>query len=533
MFEIDEEWGNMDLIDWDVDDMDDVEEELPPVRFNKTGDALRYGLLFEIPNKQLEETTENKMFRSAIMWMYFNRIISIHTLIQCDTWGDDMFRKESSVEAVKKIVKALTEDISKVYQFKQFQQLVEVLNELTIPDWLLDNINSVSGLLPYVDLVGEELYYLMEQNHRDDDKCLCCVNVNHVSKGFDFKDNYVVRKLGNGYKSMFGGYQHAGRLYLTLSEIDDGFVAYDCCRKIKYVIHQELHDVIAAGCVVFTEDGMLAYRLGNLVYPFKECLEGEDYGTHENLIAVMPHSKGKEFFKPYYVSVTGEIRPYEEDYVKDFLWKYIVRHICRGQYPKKPSQLTVEDIRKTLTNEVLPEVRTCNKQYLMFMDILSYIEKYVGLKKDITDLLYDICDYNKKFENPEDEFPTEDLMWMFNAFEINCGASKENFPTMFHREKPSKEKLRVEREKQIGTFMVSEDNIEVNKITLGNGMVMDPWIIPPFDKNSCDGMVAYNTKEHKYILYAFKEIRNNELEELKEFFGLQYKKLEVVVDLKE
>ena len=530
------------------------------VEFSALGNALRYGILYELSMNTVKNTeTKHKHLRAAILWMHFKDMISKSTLLQCHIWSisHEIVENSDNENTIKRFSEIILKDLVGKYNFDNFEDLVSQLNDFTIPNWLLKNTEEIISLIPHVELIDEYLYYLI--NKEEAGSCLAMIKAENIIVKVDLQDTSASNILGTGFSGIAGSDKSIKGLYLTLAGAENVYVYYDCRLEEFHIRHMELCEMMNHVPVVRTNDGKLAYSIGNKEHVIKEYCDYEQYIVEGAQFRVIPEREEPFFFKPYYLSLDGNKKPCSDKYCRKYLWEFIItpyleksreRSITSGTIKALNqavwAELTINSIKTYFAQIISPDCRTGNKNFVLFESVLELLSKYLDQDADITDLLYILCECDKKMKNKvvDEAFPSEELFWRLRELDLqseilaaslkNVDDNKNDLLSLilanFAGSIKSKNTSSDSKEQYVGTFAIDEGKIVYEAVKLSDGVHVDDLILLPFSRCIYPGAVIYNRVEKKFIVHTPRSLSADEYQMIFNTFNIGKCKRETIVE---
>lgn len=505
------------------------DEEKQEIMFEKLGDAFRYGMIFELPMLLKDDSKTNGIhFYASMAYMYLYKYITKETAYGIKRKVSlNMIYEEKLEEVVQVISNRVFEEMLNRFEFQNFEELIERLNEDIIPDWCF--YIGYDLLDRYMDsyiLHDDFLYYI---SRKYGNSIFSKIRVRDIDIGTELDDSDRSKSIGYGYDNIAGFDNKLRRVYLTVDNQEDFYHYYDMLSDSFYICKRRLLTVVDGIPFVVTRDNQVAFVLGNEEHKIKEYNGYEDYCRKKDCILVRPGKNSVDFFYPYCISFSGRVVPADIKDCRKVLWKEIQKIVVKPE--EKPFSFLLDESEKQqkdipvpnifsmneimdIFNKYMPSSERCtNKEFIILENIFDILSHYINRETDITALLYTIYDADLKMNYNDYDFPSEKLYWRFKELEA---MDSDAFAKSLKSQNNDNLKLllvedeyresRNEVKGMIGEFWWDKDEIQTSVVYKNEGLIIGSQIVPKIDKMKSCGMVVYDYNFDIYLVISNRNI---------------------------
>ena len=509
------------------------------IKFNKLGDALRYGFLYELHDLMSGSERAIHLY-ACLTYMKYQGYIEQKTIDcfnGCVLVGSTMIDK-----CIQKTCKAILSEITKKKEINSFDNLISLLNEEQIPEWCF-NIGKwmIETDSAKYYIYEDTLFYVTNNNGQD-----YFVSRKLESICSEKSMEYYYDYLGIGYTSIYKFDEKHMKVYLKAKKQENKIHCYDILTDTFKIYRGSLHTLTETDIFIVTDDGYLAVIKDDRLHKIKIYDTCENYMLHESGQYFFVCPGGGKFFYPYNVNLDGKIFPADPSGVRVMLWMrlaktgniYTTEELAKLLEDDRSADISIDGIKEVLSDYVSEEVKSKYEKYALLLDMFEIISEYVDSKDNITKLLYGIYEANRvvsnggdfpsrtfyyRFKEFVDEHPEEFkqiIEWqeydkLLSVFSPNSGQEQENYSCNFH----------------IGEIICENGNIKISLAKGEREVVVGDYIVPKIDYNNYFGMVAYNCKLDNYIVVSRRTLSESEKEAVINGCQLSMAKVIYVVDV--
>ncbi|MCR4961635.1 MAG: hypothetical protein K6A74_09285 [Lachnospiraceae bacterium] len=502
----------------------------------KLGNAFLKAMTQEIPDwLSNPETTDLKSFYASLSYLYIQGLIEDSETIR-ETVGmlmDDGISEKGLGDIVAGISRIVFEELLGKNDYSDIRELTTFLNSITIPEWVFDwgkdlVVKICEGLFEYEG----SLFYLTK------DKKFIRLIISEIDDEGTLDDPLSdYEEIGEGYEKIYGFNDNLKRVYLKAERQDEFYQCYDINTHTFAVNRGELIAIVK-GTPYIRKDGYIAFVKNGEIHNIKELKEDERVLFEKECFHIVPESKNDRFFCPYCVKPDGTVISEEDDYIKDciwniinaprFGWKITPGHILN--VIERPEQMTINSILKTYESIFKKMGEDRRKKYVILEEILNCFATYIGRDEDITRLLYSLYKCNRTYSRFD--FPTEKLYWRVRDLTGDDGEYDILQSIIKDQKYDELEKILMGDKAKttggeqfedglIGTFEVTNDQLQVETMNRKDGVVMGSLILPSIESVFNKGIVYYDTARNQYDISCNSALSEVMRKNIVEIFNLE------------
>ena len=409
------------LSDCDLDQIFGLEEDEPGIfycptsdsRRKKLGNLLKVGLIDEIGNPGNPSTAA---IREAVIYLYLGEYISAdcyNILKKFWTRGMTDFMRPA-LDVFNEFSSVLLGELLGKIEVESFEELVEKLNVIKIPEWISISLQWLEDILPKARLIGDTLYFLDDsKDSRTMD--LFSISVKNIKSNYDIQD--LVNFIGSDFTEILG-VSKPDLMYLRSSKVGR-FYIYNTKSDNFEIIRGDFHFALGSSSVITTEGGNLMVRSIHGISLICKAGNYERYEKSGSFIKVLPDFNAPGFFQPYYLDIYGCRNEVSDEEKRKFLWDFLIfspwvmDQIKGGDI--LPEKMNAEGIMESL-NETFAPADRCSSEHLINLEsLLMFMESLLGEDHDLMDILYTLADIDKKMNDFKNIFPSDDLLTNLGA----------------------------------------------------------------------------------------------------------------------
>lgn len=478
-------------------------------KFNMLGDALRYGLLYEL-HDLISGSKEAIHLYACLTYMKYKGYVEQKTIDCFNAWifiGRTMIEKH-----IQKICKDILSDIMKKKEINSFDELISLLNAEQIPDWCF-NIGKwvVEADSSKYYIHNDKLYYI-------NNDYFLGRNLESICSEKSMDHNYGF--LGSGYTSIYKFDGKNMKVYLKAKRQPNKVHCYDILTNTFKIYKGRIHSLTETYISIVTDDGYLAVIKEDRLRKIVKYDVEKKYMLHEDekFYLVCP---GKKFFVPYKVSIDGKIFPAEQSEVQMLLWRKLV-DTAKIYDPDKIEKFLKDSRIRDVSLDGIKNMfsdyayKNKNEKYELLLDTFEIIGKYVDSKADITNLLYSIIESNRIVSNGGD-FPSRRFYYKFKEFveeqseEFSKIIDLQEYDKLVSYFSHNSEHENYSCNFHIGEIICENANIKISLAKGEREIVVGDYIIPKIDyNNNYFGMIAYNCDQDNYIVVTKRTLTESE-----------------------
>lgn len=542
-----------------------------PFRFVTAGSALKYGMMYELPEVIRNKGDGNAAhFYACLAYLCLTRVIDSKTVMSIpgtifvESLGEDSMRW-----VVEKVTSTIVRGLKDKFVFSDFDELKKVLDQYSIPDWCFNfGEEFMKKYIPNMILDNEELIFIGKRTC-DPEQSLLRVNVNHLVKNEEFLEAHGIERLASGYSEICGFDEQLKRIYMGLHSQKNYYAYYDLLSDNVVICRNRFHSFVSGSLFVITRDENLAIVIGDTEHRINSFSEHDAYEPRETYFLVRPNIDGSHFFVPYYLYFDGKRVQADRAEYEKILWEYMTRNLIESDFdflslrssPKEkvemPRKLSLNEIIETLEASIPSEKRCKNKNFILFRNILSLIEPYVDGNADISKVLYAVCEAGSLLDS-NNGFPSENLYWRIKEIEFENKNSNNSLASLIQNYNSdilietiindsicdnkdfieTDEEVSVDEETffnymkqgilsrfrrpgkngKIGTFYFADGEVKTHPISFEEGMFLGSQILPKINLTHETGIVSYDARTRLHYITCEHDISSEErLQIIKDF----------------
>ena len=498
--------------------------------FKKLGDALRYGLIYEILDAS--DNSEVHLY-GAISYLYLNGYIQNKTATSI--YDSMRLKKISNDNELKKIVKKISEKVfddlrdslELGFSYKSLEDFVEDLNKVSISySYFVFGETLTEKSRCGMFLNEQTLYYIAMEDERTS---LAKIKLVDLEQGVSLDMQAAKERLGYNYIKICGFDKGLRRVYLKGVGQEGLYHYYDMLTNLFVVCPAAFIDFKMNVPYVITNDGYFAMVQGDEVHKIRKYQTFEHYIARKNDFLVVPKDINTKAFLPYRVMFNGMVVSADAEACRRFIWKELEivvklqslswlfsKGLLDVNDISMPQKMTLDSIIGTFKNEISGDELCTNKSFILLESTFNILKGYISSDEDVTKLLYVLYDVNQQLNGEEMErFPSEKLYLRLKELnirknvELNKIFEKNDFEELKKLILDGKTNDNVNKEKDkeglIGWFYLWESEMECHSFKrkygtiVGNLIIGNPNIIGmKLDKVS--GFVSYDCFEDCYYI---------------------------------
>lgn len=538
-------------------------DPMEQILFTKLGDAFRFGMMSEIDYGidasdssgllDLSDFSEFSDFSepsdsfeyhiyASVAYMYLNDFISdlvakkvYRHLISA---GNGVVKQRENIE---EMCRELFGELLQKYHFADMEELTEILNRYTIPNWYfsfgLDVLeHSRTGIFLYED----HLYYIA---CNDGNNRFVKTDLERLDSELSLDEQREQTLLSCGYTEILGFDKKFRRVYLGSNKQKSFYHYYDMLSNDFVICSHQLvaiHDGIP---YVITKDGYFAYVLGSSIHRIKPYHEYEKYEIRKDCFLVVPQNSQSTFFYPYCITFDGKVVQADIHDTRRYIWYYLKgigfdrNHLASSIFPNQrmrkkeimmPDDFSLNSIVESFRKQVSSNNLSTNKKFMILENITEIINGLVDSHYDATRLLFALFDVDRCLCKGKGTFPSEELYWRLK--EVNaCVQNQNKLQNCLKEEDYDTVKALllgnmqyVEPDKRsvgyIGYFLFQNENLQIHAMDMKYGKVIGSLIVCDRAFSTVDGMVSYDCSSDVYYVTSEHSLSSeNKLEIMKQF----------------
>lgn len=491
------------------------------IKLHKLGEALRYGLTNELPEYVRKNEGSLYHLYGSVACLYLYGFLSNQVAARVDMEIFMGAGGESKINTVvEELSKLLFQGLREKFVFDTFEELEEQLNLFQIPKWCFYIGTQLMKYYAKNSYLCNDILYYIGSDESDLGSALVKIDVKRIGVNTDLEDEDDREVILNGFRKIYGIDTKMQRIYLDLHGHNCIFAYYDILGDRLVICNKRFHALKDGNLFVVTEDNYIALMMGDSIHKLKEYQEGAKYELRKDCFFVYPDELGNCFFYPYYLYFDGKVLESDKYDAKKILWERIssgisgMRDSIFSKYMSKlnecvlpiPQELSISAIRETLVNSIPSSERCKIKGYVLLDNMLEIISTYIDKNKDVTHLLYALCEANLRICKTESEFPSEELYWRLKEIAVENANKNNSLGTLLKGNKYHKlikeivkeEKIKTDLSKKgldkcrVGFLFDSEKGIKALSSGLENGMFIGNHVLPIGDYSKYMGVVSYD-----------------------------------------
>lgn len=509
------------------------DEEEQEIMFEKLGDAFRYGMICELPRLLKDDSKTNGLhFYASLAYMYLYKYITKETVYGIKRKiALNVIYEEKLEEMVQIISNDVFEEMLNRFEFQNFDELVEKLNEDSIPDWCF---YIGSDLLDrYMDSYILDDGYLYYISHKHGSSFFSKIRVRDINESTKLNDSDNSMIIGYGYDDIAGFDNKLRRVYLTVDNQEDFYHYYDMLSDTFYVCNRQLLSVVDGIPFVVTRDKQVAFVMGDEEHKIKGYNTYEEFRRKKDCFLVRPGKNSIDFFYPYCITFSGRVVPADSKDCRKVLWKELQKIAVKpeenplsflfDECEKKqkdipaPKIFSMNDIMEVFNRYIPSSERCTNKEFIILENIFDILSNYISKEDDITTLLYTIYDADLKINHNDYDFPSERLYWRFKELEAmdsdafaKALKSKNNDELKYLLVGDEDRESQNEVKGMIGEFWWNQDEIQMSAVKKDEGVIIGSQILPRVDMMKSRGMVVYDCNFDIYSIISNRNISRSD-----------------------
>lgn len=524
------------------------------MKLTKVGDCLSYGLTHELINS----TSHSKLdyLKSVYIYLFLNEFIGVTAIRRLKDLLDIKNRINANSRFLfEKVMTILSVELKQVVQFDKFEELVKILNNYIIPDWIYCKCDDLFSYLPELFLLDNKLYYMYKTNgiysfRRIDVRYIKNIN-SDCTNDLDDEEGYTV--ISNHYAQIMGCNKVLGIIYLRPIYMNQMYIEYYIDSGQEVIFHEKCLGVIG-DYVIIEKDNFIRAKIGQKTRVIRKINAVESYSIENEGIYVTPGFGEPIMFKPFRVGLGGEEISVSYAEARDYLWNQIdgafsvTRNFC--------SLLNIEEetyggekrengkfiLRYLIDFFKEKDELENNKNARICYFVVRLLSKYINLDTDVLDYFYVILDASRKYEEHcWKSSLSERLYWRMVELEEegeleHCILDLNEFrrklleSAYWDDEKlKSKADYRCDGEK-VGYFEIIKKKVSDMSIQKEKGVLVGSSIMLP--GKGIKGSVSYNVETGRYLIQYSRLLTDVEIQDVVEKFDLKDRPYHIVIENK-
>lgn len=410
-----------------------MEEDKMSIVYKKIGEALRYAMYHELPNKECKKHTH---LIAVVIYLALYGQISAESMQKILSNEKILLQKKNeraeseekirqdeyeTRRIIERIIRIVSTDLKEHMYIHGLDNILGVLNQKELPKWLMTSLEKIISLYPNIGIVGDELYFVEKTVYRT--HSLMKIPLKEISE-FEAIDveHPSVKDCVSNVIGIINIDFNLGRIDVTVSQDKKFFVEYNCNTGDQKMVDMRFLGVIGE-CEIGISNGFLCYRLDDKIYHLKEYSDNEKYEVKQGGIKVYPKIEEHTFFCPYIISLDGNIVEIPKNEEKNYLWK-MMKHFVLNDENKLDCELeevTIEKISLSFEKKELLEELCKNPRYAVLQGVFNLLKKYIDKNYDISRLLFLLFDAGLKLISEFEWFIqpfTDKLLWQLRRIEL-------------------------------------------------------------------------------------------------------------------
>lgn len=509
------------------------------------GDTLSIGLNDELENK----FDDMPHFYAAIVCLYMQEYISKDTMIRIkETIIMDKNDDKDPNALAEKVFRVLLKDLKQKFRFTDYDEMVNKMNQIIIPDLIQVNHKELFSMCPDVFQYNERLYYLSKEK-----EVLFVCHLAEVSiidmEVFDLFD--ISTGLIEAVNSIMGFDRDNGVFYLQMYNSRNWYAEYHI-NDDKLCVEHMSFEYMFHNKVPFlrNEKDEFFYKLETGLKPVMTLAPGESYKILDNYYMILPKRQNAHMFKPYLLQRNGI--KLEDNYAiaKDYLLTHLkvdtmpfrYRVIANIEEESElrlydcfenldPSVLTLKEIRESCFDE---EKEADGFQRGLLQNLIELLSKYISDEDDVLDLFYILSEFSCRVKKHYDDI-FMDMEVLIELYELEDKGELEEClkdqrllrekllsKVYWYDERIKAHQLNETRHFKLGSFEFAGDIlrktfVEEKDCIFVGGSRMLPGYSWPYK-----GFIAYNNRISIWEIYYERALTEKEIEKIAAEFSIPY-----------
>lgn len=507
----------------------------------KAGSALRFGLTTELPEYIRKCGKENiQMLSASLVYLCLRNVINskktyvLYSLIRIESIGEEAIDR-----VLEKVNRVLLYEFKKKFEFRSFEELIEQLDQYTIPEWCFEFGDMIINYyLNNLILANDMLYFIGGVDYYSE-VGLLRISTDYLKKDIDLTENDNTEMVLSGFDGILGFDEKLNRIFLKIYNQENYYAYYDILDKRVVICKDRFHSFASDNLFVIKNDSLAIVTKDN-AYPINEYKEYENYETGNNCFYVKPYSNYyMRFFYPYVLYFDGKKADMEREEVKKILWDYMAKNYFVPQFymiywgvpndsPEMPDNFTINEVLAAFDKLITKQKQCIDEDYILIEKIFEIIARYVDKDADITRLLYVLCEASSIL-NDEGRFPSEELYMRLKTIEFeNNNNTDLSLGTLIHNESydallhaiVEDDSSNTKDLSRIGAFSFTSKGLKTFPVNFEDGVLIGSLIIPQTDLSHVSGIVTYDARLMMFYVTCGRDMTSDEKRVVIEDFGL-------------
>lgn len=430
----------------------------------------------------------------------------------------------------------IVRDLKKYYQFADFDELVNQLNEILIPDWVFGTRGKLLQLFPQAYLLDELIYYMKEDEGRYYFRCVHISQVEELMRYsqdlfMDFDTDSIPEEeynhtISNRYSEIIGFNEVSRIFYLRLHHTNMLYAEYHADTGQEIIYHNNCIGVIENMPIV-KRDNQLCVAFGANDKCIKELDILEDYQVKNNMIYVYPAFNMPVMFRPYIVTPIGEIMEMPQKEVLEYVLEKIKSNICdyRDYFSGRGRDKSIFDDNKLSLDNMDSLLKKYdlmqNKIARMYHSLVRILKDYLPSDEDVIDYFFMLADVSKRmFKEGTLDFIQVSVFWCLYEFHSSGKLSgvindidklKELLmqDVYWDDETIIREKGDRYSGERIGYFFIDNNKVVSDIASIDEAICIGDMLMAP--KKERPGIVALNLETGVYEIQYTRELTKGEV----------------------
>ena len=519
------------------------------IKHIEAGNCLRFGLENEIP-ESYDFDDSDSCYNLKAFCVYFIAIgyFSRKTIKALRNFRDSEFSDVSVEDLYKSASKCMIEDFHRHYDFANFDELIEKLNEITIPKWAFNHATEIleSNSLPYC--VDRNVFFIVQNVLFDRFDLVSCESREDNSDEEDdpipfwmtsiFKDVKSIseKKISSIYSKIIACDKEKKILYLKPAKSNNVFTEYHIDSGEEILHPYECIGITADNYPIVGYGGDICIFDGSNFKPIGSYIPDCVYDiTYDNMIEIYPSYSCGRVFKPYLLDMDGNCHEVDNVKVVDFCVSSMgiqldTDFLFECRFPEK-DKITLEAMKKWLST--VQKFSFSEPDMVNYRILVNHLSKILPDDKDITELLIRLADASASFNRKHninykngDSFISEVLCFTIikidNSGEWNCLG--ENFDDIIYAIEKAAGLSDGENDTEydlfndIGTFSICNGKVTAIKLKKSEAALAGDCIFHKDVKMS--NFVTLNISTGVHEIYTKQGLTKDDIIRIKGVFGI-------------
>lgn len=532
------------------------------MEYRKAGECLSYGLGHELIRNEDPSDKHNPNLKAFVTDFALRGYLSKDTVARVgkvlDRDADNLSQKKNQFMQLSKLI---VRDLKKKYEFNDFEQLVDVLNNIEIPSWVFKTKDILMELFPQVYLVHELLYYMIEDEDRYYFRCIHIRSVGDLlefSQDFfeDFDTDTVPypetnHTISTRYSEILGFNEETMTFYMKYRHTNKMYVEYHADTKQEIIHRYRCFGVVNNKFPVIEIDNTISVVIGSEIKKIKEKDIHEDYEVKDSFIYVYPTYRIPTMFRPYILMLDGSRMEIPQNDAIAYVMEKVNDDICdfgspfldddedklkTGEY-KENVVFSLDYFDRFLTGRYdLEDYREARTYHF----IVKLLAAYLPSDKDVLDYFFVLSDVSKRLTKDRSlRFIRNGVYWKLNELHLTGKLSsiindkdklKRKLLQDAYWEDDSIDNDTYESDcaKYVGYFSIVKGRIVAHKEEIRNAMCIGDMLFAKWLDRP--GVVSYNLESGAYEIQYNRELTKEEVQLVLNAYHIVYAAYCVSVD---